>query len=174
MKIKPKVKSQRRRIVVIGWTKSRGLPRYVQRPQLICDVAGKSMGFILFCRTRCASTTTAIKWSCSTYSSQPWLVAPVGRRVSAVCSVSSLSCHHTTLRVTWYRYHTRKLCYHKDDRAMRFCCAILIQYRYDPAIKVRSSDENKGRGRCRAESWNYGLRPGVPLVSPKFLHFPWE
>jgi len=38
---------------------------------------------------------------------------------------------------------TRKLCYRKDDRVMRFCNAILIQYQYDPVIKIRSSDVNK-------------------------------
>jgi len=39
-----------------------------------------------------------------------------------------------------------------------------MQYRYDPAIKVWSSDVNKGAWQmpCR----NYGLRPGPPLVSP--------
>jgi len=65
---------------------------------------------------------------------------------------------------------TRKLYYRKDDRTMRFCCAILLQYWYDPAIKLRSSDVKKGAWQmpCR----NYGLRPGLPLVSPKFLHVP--
>ena len=32
---------------------------------------------------------------------------------------------------------TRKLCYRKDDRMMPFYCAIRMQYRYDPAIKVQ-------------------------------------
>jgi len=68
------------------------------------------------------------------------------------------------------RVSTRKLRYRKRDRAMRFCCAILMQYRYDPAMKVRSSDINKGARQmlCR----NYGLRPGTHLVSPEFLHVP--
>jgi len=45
-----------------------------------------------------------------------------------------------------------------------------MQYRYDPAIKVRSSDVNKDTWQmsCR----NNGLRPGLPLVSPEFLHVP--
>jgi len=61
---------------------------------------------------------------------------------------------------------TRKLYYRNHYCAMRFCC----QYRYDPAIKVGFSNVNKGAWQmlCR----NYGLRPGLPLVSPKFLHVP--
>jgi len=47
---------------------------------------------------------------------------------------------------------TTKLYYRKDYHAMRFCCPILMQYRYDPAIKVRSSDVKRGRGRRRAET----------------------
>jgi len=49
---------------------------------------------------------------------------------------------------------------------------ILMQYWYDLAIKVRSSDVNKGAWQmpCR----NYGLRPGLPLVSQNFSIFPWE
>jgi len=30
---------------------------------------------------------------------------------------------------------TKKLC--KDDRVMRFCCAILMQYRYDPTNMIQ-------------------------------------
>jgi len=65
---------------------------------------------------------------------------------------------------------TRKLCYRKDDRAMHFCCAILMQYRYVPAITVRSSDVNKGAWQMPCQ--NYGLRPGLFLVCSKFLHVP--
>jgi len=46
---------------------------------------------------------------------------------------------------------TRKLCYRKDDRAMRFCCAILISV-WSSNKGIQSSDVNKGRGRCRAET----------------------
>jgi len=62
---------------------------------------------------------------------------------------------------------TRKLYDRKNDRAMRFCCAILMQYRYDAATKARYSDVDKGAWQmpCR----NYGLRPGLFLISPKFL-----
>jgi len=40
--------------------------------------------------------------------------------------------------------------------------------RYDPEIKVRSSEVNKGAWQmpCR----NYGLRPGLKVFAPKFLH----
>jgi len=51
------------------------------------------------------------------------------------------------------------------NRAIHFCFAILIQYQYDRAIKVRSSDINRGVA-CQ----NYGLRPGLPLVFSKFLY----
>ena len=69
-------------------------------------------------------------------------------------------------------FKTRKLCCRKDDHGMRFCSAILIQYRYHPATKVGllSSDVNKGAWQIPCQ--NYRLRPGAPLVSPKFLHVP--
>ena len=61
-----------------------------------------------------------------------------------------------------------QLGYRKDDRAMRFCCAIL-QYRYDPAIKLLSSDVNKGAWQmpCR----NYRPISSLPKISPCS---PWE
>ena len=64
---------------------------------------------------------------------------------------------------------TRKLYYRKHDRAMRFLLCNSDSM-HDPAIKVRSSDVNKGAWQmpCR----NYGLRPGLFLVSLKFLHVP--
>jgi len=84
----------------------------------------------------------------------------------------SILMHHIrpTLGKAWYDVKTRKLCNREDDCAMHFCCAILMQYLYDPAITVRSSDVNKGAWQmpCR----NYGLRPSPPLVSQNFSMFP--
>jgi len=126
--------------------------------------------------------------------SLPWLATCLPYLFTVVCARSNRTYkflhklhqnpvtrkYHTTRRLrVWfpnclYRHswdlQTRKLCYRKHDRAMRFCCTIVMQYRYDPAIKVRSSDVNKGAWQmpCR----NYGLRPGLKAFAPKFLHVP--
>jgi len=60
--------------------------------------------------------------------------------------------------------------YKKAVLSQRSRCTFVAQYwnQYDPAIKVRFSDVNKGA--WQIPCWNYGLRPGLPLVSPKFLN----
>ena len=48
-------------------------------------------------------------------------------------------------------------------------CAILMQYRYDPAIKVRSSDVNKGVIDAMPK---LRTKAGLKVFAPKFLHVP--